>query len=92
MRSFSAELLWEFWSFLAGEILHLSLQTLQLYNTWESNSVYLSYPSGPVRKTYLSYRPARLHRLTESIPQNRFLGSINVYKYVEAKYMNIQFR
>jgi hypothetical protein len=23
----------------------------------------------------LSYRPARLHRLTESIPWNRFLGS-----------------
>ncbi len=26
----------------------------------------------------LSYRPARLHRLAESIPGNRFLGSINV--------------
>ncbi len=25
--------------------------------------------------------PGRLHRLAESIPQNRFLGSINVYKY-----------
>jgi hypothetical protein len=24
----------------------------------------------------LSYRPARLHRLAESIPWNRFLGSI----------------
>jgi hypothetical protein len=29
----------------------------------------------------LSYRPARLHRLAKSIPRNRFLGSINVYKY-----------
>ncbi len=29
----------------------------------------------------LSYWPARLHRLAESIPRNRFLGSINVYKY-----------
>ncbi len=29
----------------------------------------------------LSYRPARLHRLAESIPRNRFLGSLNVYKY-----------
>jgi hypothetical protein len=29
----------------------------------------------------LSYWPARLHRLTKSIPRNRFLGSINVYKY-----------
>jgi hypothetical protein len=26
----------------------------------------------------LSYRPARLHRLAEFIPRNRFLGSINV--------------
>jgi hypothetical protein len=26
----------------------------------------------------LSYRPARLHRLAELIPWNRFLGSINV--------------
>jgi hypothetical protein len=26
----------------------------------------------------LSYRPARLHRLAEFIPWNRFLGSMNV--------------
>jgi hypothetical protein len=26
----------------------------------------------------LSYRPARLHRLAESIPCNRFLGSLKV--------------
>ncbi len=26
----------------------------------------------------LSYRPARLHRLAELVPWNRFLGSINV--------------
>jgi hypothetical protein len=32
-------------------------------------------------KAYLSYWPARLHRLADSIPRNRFLGSINVYKY-----------
>jgi hypothetical protein len=29
----------------------------------------------------LSYWPARLHILAKSIPRNRFLGSINVYKY-----------
>jgi hypothetical protein len=29
----------------------------------------------------LSYRPARLHRIAESIPWNRFLGSINISKY-----------
>jgi hypothetical protein len=35
----------------------------------------------PVRQPYLSYRPDKLHRLAKSIPRNRFLGSINVYKY-----------
>jgi hypothetical protein len=37
-----------------------------------------SQPVGPVRlvrQPYLTYRPARLHRLAESIPWNRFLGS-----------------
>ncbi len=32
-------------------------------------------------KPYLSYWPARLHRLAKSIPRYRFLGSLNVYKY-----------
>ncbi len=32
-------------------------------------------------KPYLSYWPATLHRLAKSIPQNRFRGSINIYKY-----------
>ncbi len=31
--------------------------------------------------TGLSYRTARLHRVTESIPWNRFLGSLKVYQY-----------
>ncbi len=35
-----------------------------------------SQPGGPVRQPYLSYRPARLHRLVESL-----LGYLNVYKY-----------
>ncbi len=34
-----------------------------------------------VRQPYLAYLPARLHRLLESIPWNRFLGSLNVYKF-----------
>ncbi len=34
---------------------------------------------GPERQPYMSYRPTRLHRLTESISRNRFLGFINVY-------------
>jgi hypothetical protein len=37
-------------------------------------------PGGPVRQPYFSYRPVRLHKLAKSIPRNRFLGSINVYK------------
>ncbi len=36
--------------------------------------------SRPVRQPYLSYRPARLHRLAESILRNRFSGS-HVYRY-----------
>ncbi len=40
-----------------------------------------SQSGGPVRQPYLSYRPDRLHRLAKPIPRNRFLGSINVYKY-----------
>ncbi len=40
-----------------------------------------SLTGGPVQQHYLSYRPATLHSLAESILRNRFLGSINVYKY-----------
>jgi hypothetical protein len=29
----------------------------------------------------MTYRSARLHRLAESIPWNRFLGFLNVHKY-----------
>ncbi len=35
-----------------------------------------SQSGGPVRQPYLTYRPARLHRLAKSIPWNRFLGSL----------------
>ncbi len=38
-------------------------------------------PGGPVPQPYLLYLPARLRRLSESIPRNRFLGSLNVYKF-----------
>jgi hypothetical protein len=40
-----------------------------------------SQPGGPVRQPYFSYRPAEPHKLAESISRNRFLGSINDYKY-----------
>jgi hypothetical protein len=42
-----------------------------------------SQPGGPVRKVYLTYRRARLHRLAESIPWLLGInscGSLNVYK------------
>jgi hypothetical protein len=38
-------------------------------------------PGGPVQQPYLTYRLTRLHRLAESNPWNRFLGSLNDYKY-----------
>ncbi len=34
----------------------------------------------------LSYRPARLHRLAEFIPWNRFLGSIKMFKNTGSEY------
>jgi hypothetical protein len=37
----------------------------------------------------LSYRPARPHRLKESIPWNRYLGSLNVYKFGLRKFFKI---
>jgi hypothetical protein len=32
-----------------------------------------------MRQPYLTYRPARLHRLAEFIPWNRFLGSLKTF-------------
>ena len=40
-----------------------------------------SKPVGPVRQPYMTYWPARLHRLAELIPWNRFLGFLNVYEF-----------
>ncbi len=40
-----------------------------------------SQPGGPVRQPCMLYRLARQHMLAASIPRNRFLGSINLYKY-----------
>ncbi len=40
-----------------------------------------SQPGGPARLPCLMYRPARLHRMAESIPWNQFLDSLNVYKF-----------
>jgi hypothetical protein len=36
---------------------------------------------GPVRQPYLSCRSTMTKQLAEWIPRNRFLGSVNVYKY-----------
>jgi hypothetical protein len=38
-------------------------------------------PGGPLRQPSLLYRPARLHRLAESIPRNLFLSSLTVYNF-----------
>jgi hypothetical protein len=41
-----------------------------------------SHPcGGPLRQPYLTDWPAWLHRRVESIPWNRFLGSLNIHKY-----------
>ena len=40
-----------------------------------------SQSGGPVRQPYFSYRPAMLQRQLESNPRNRFLVSLNFYKY-----------
>jgi hypothetical protein len=37
----------------------------------------------------LSYRPARLHRLAELIPWNRFLGSLKVKKFGFLLYLSL---
>ncbi len=38
-------------------------------------------PGGPVRQPYLTYWPARLHRLAESIPGIDSTGFLNFYNY-----------
>jgi hypothetical protein len=40
-----------------------------------------SQPCRPVRQPFLTYLPARIQRLAESIHWNRLLGSLNVYKF-----------
>ncbi len=45
-----------------------------------------SQPGRPVRQTYLTYRPARLHSLAESLPWYRFLGSLNVYNLFSSRF------
>ncbi len=42
-----------------------------------------SQHGGAIKQPFMTYRPARLciHRLAESIPWNRFLGSLRVYKF-----------
>ncbi len=44
-----------------------------------------SQPGGTVRQPYLTYWPARLHRLAKLIRWNRFLGSLNNLGSVEAR-------
>jgi hypothetical protein len=37
----------------------------------------------------LSYRPARLHRMAESIPWFRFMGSLDVFPGIEPESLNV---
>ncbi len=46
-----------------------------------SPGISIPSPGGPVRQPNLTYWPASLHMLVESIPWNRFLGSLNAYKF-----------
>jgi hypothetical protein len=61
----------------------LCLYQADIHGCWLAESVFLNLlrspgidfqHGGPVRQPYVSYRPARLHRLAESISRNRFLG------------------
>jgi hypothetical protein len=68
---------------------HFSINKYIFYNCMRIHGL-LSEPkfinpgaqeSMPVRPPHLKYRHAKLIRLAESIPWNRFLGSINVSKF-----------
>ncbi len=55
---------------------------MSVTNFWsEPECVNVMQPGGPIQHIGISYRPARLHKLAESIPWNRFLCSLNVYRY-----------
>jgi hypothetical protein len=41
---------------------------------------YVAWRAGSANKVIVP--ASRLHRLAESIPWNRFLGSLNVYKFI----------
>ncbi len=60
--------------------IEITLPWARISKRWESPGID-SQESIPVRQIGLSYQPARLHRLAESIPWNRFLGSWNVNKF-----------
>ncbi len=72
-------------------ILYLYVEKFPIHNSFNiAEPVFVNFlkspgidsqPVGPVRQPYLTYRPARLHRLAESVPWNRFLGSLIVYKF-----------
>ncbi len=69
---------------VALEVLYcrLARSTSGLKIRWDSAGIFKqSMGAGNRVRIGLSYRPARLHRLAELIPWNRFLGSLNVYKY-----------
>jgi hypothetical protein len=51
-------------------------------DSWAPQSLRIpSLAGGPVWQPYLTYRPARLQKLAESIPWNRVLGFLNIYRF-----------
>jgi hypothetical protein len=73
--------------FFPNQIFYLVLPLPKLTQLWARICRPFEEPSNQFpawrasTTTLFSYRPAEPQRLTESISQNRFLGSINDYKY-----------
>ncbi len=82
MKPFPSETLnSQFYRSIRSHVTFLSLYSEPEFVNILRSPVIDSQPGGPVRHPYLTFRPDRLFRLVEFIPWNRFLGSINVYKY-----------
>ncbi len=77
---------WDSWGGGGGRgreagIVQILIHWARIFKTFSRAQESIPSLVGPVRQSYLTYRPARLQRLEESIPLNRFLGSLNVYKF-----------
>ncbi len=67
---------------ISGEHTEKSLFRARIFKPFkEPRNRFPAWRAGTTRQPFLSYLPARLHRLAESNPRYRFLVSLNVYKY-----------